>query len=408
MDLRQRLAKLDRLTRRGAEAVPRTESTTLITGDDCGRNAGLAELGLRCVDTGAGAVWCCEYRDPMGALPACLPDLRGFFSRDDEHRPRPADLLLIDTETTGLAGGTGTLAFLVGVAWWDGADLVTRQFFLAGPAREAPLLAALSEVAAERKVLLTFNGHSFDLPLLRTRALLNRMPDPLRHLVGWDLLVPARRLWGRRLPNCRQQTLEELVCGRHRGGGDIDGARIPQTWFDFLTAGTLDPLRAVLVHNRRDMIGMADLFRRIVDVAGEMKDIGAARPRTDWRDAWALGRLAERRRQHRAAVAWLTAAVVDAGGSREAWRQRTFVMDAVRILKRGRDWSLVERVIGAGLNDGHGDPWLHREAAKLYEHRLARFAEAERHAQLAGDRRREERLRKRLARERTGPEGTRT
>ena len=127
---------------------------------------------------------------------------------------RWCDIVFLDVETTGLAGGTGTLVFLVGVAWWtaDGA-LEVRQLFLPGPGREAPLLAELARVAARFRVVATYNGASFDLPLLRTRARLARRRDPFRHLVSWDLLVAARRCWGRRLPDCRQQTIETTVCG---------------------------------------------------------------------------------------------------------------------------------------------------------------------------------------------------
>ena len=228
--------------------------------------------------------------------PPRLPDLGGLLPRHWDAAVDPADLLFLDTETTGLAGGTGTVAFLVGLAWWEQGRLRIEQHFLPEPAHEAALLEAVASAAAGRKVVVSFNGASFDWPLLRTRALLNRMDDPLAGLAGWDLLVPARRVWGRQLADCRQQTLEAEVCGLVRGPGDIPGERIPQAWFDFLAGGDAEPLQRVLEHNRRDMEGMA---RVLLEVCAAARQLEAPPPPgldPDWRLAWSLGRICERRR----------------------------------------------------------------------------------------------------------------
>jgi len=389
MDLKKRLARLDRLTSKRTGQSP--ESVDAVSGEVLER--ALTGLGLEPVRTPAGEIWVREYRDELAPPTKPLPDLAEFFTRAREANPEPAELLLLDTETTGLAGGTGTLAFLVGVSWWEGEGLVTRQYFLAGPGREAALLSDLRRLGKRFRVVMTFNGASFDLPLLRTRSLMNRLPDPLAELVSWDLLVPARRLWGRLLPDCRQQTLEVEVCGRRRGRGDIEGSQIPQTWFDFLGTGEVGLLPSVLRHNRRDMVGMADLLRRIVDAAAGIARSGQEIVEEPWQVLWAKARICERRRLNDAAASWMAAALSAAPVAVEHPR---FVLDAVRILKRVADWSLVEKVIAAARTGGLEEPWLHREAAILYEHRLCRLETALEHARLSGENHRVQRLQRRL------------
>jgi uncharacterized protein YprB with RNaseH-like and TPR domain len=398
MDLRRRLARLDRMTRRDVvdlDAVDTTDGGAPDTARGAPPEAPPAELGLREESTGAGPCWVREWREAPPAVPDALPDLTGLLSRHGDSRPGRGQVLLVDTETTGLAGGTGTLAFLVGVAWWEGSELVVRQLFLPGPGREAALLAALAEWAAGFAVVVTYNGASFDLPLLRTRALMNRRADPLAHLLSWDLLPAARRLWGRSLPDCRQQTVESVVCGLVRGEGDIEGARIPEVWRAWLSGGDTEELLCVLRHNRRDLFGMACILERL---CGESAAL-AAEPAAveDWRRAWALARVAERRRDDAAAARWLAAAL-DAGGGTEARAAGVaFAVDAVRILKRARRWEDLERLLHAEIAAGAG-AWAHREAAILYEHRLPRLEQALRHAGELDDPGRLARLQRRLAR----------
>jgi uncharacterized protein YprB with RNaseH-like and TPR domain len=129
----------------------------------------------------------------------------------------PEQWLFLDTETTGLAGGSGTYAFLVGVAWWEGGGLEIEQFFMREYSEERSLLFALRERIAERPVLVTFNGKSFDWPLLETRYRMSRKlapPVPRAHL---DLLHPALNLWRLRLGSVRLSELERRVLGSDRG-----------------------------------------------------------------------------------------------------------------------------------------------------------------------------------------------
>lgn len=408
MDLKQRLAQLDKLTGKPVPAGvgARPESARSNGGED----ELLGTLGLRRAETTAGPVWYRDTCDPIAPLAPRLPDLTGFLAREASARPAATDLLFLDTETTGLAGGTGTLVFLLGVSWWSGAELRTRQYFLPGPGHELALLTTLAEHADGFRAVLTFNGASFDLPLLRTRALLNRLPDPLAGLLSWDLLVPARRLWGHRLADCRQQTVESRVCGRERGPGDIDGARIPQTWFDFLATGAAGQLGHVLNHNQRDMAGMALIFARIWEHALELETGAAATAPPVGAEAgrahcWALGRICERRQASEAAAMYFARAWVREWGLLSGPEvRRRFRRDAIRNLKRCRRWDLLEELIHDGLESDPRDAVLHREAAILYEHRLVDLDRALVHAQVVGDGHRAARLRRLGAIERDGDE----
>jgi uncharacterized protein YprB with RNaseH-like and TPR domain len=388
MDLKKRLAQLDRLSRSTKSESRLTEQVSAAT-----KTAALVDLGLARNETPDGPVWCRQYSDDLAGPTLPLPDLREFFSRTVDFPPGPADLLFLDTETTGLAGGTGTIPFLVGVSWWEDGALTTRQYFLPDPGHEAAMLQDLARLADGFRVVLTFNGASFDLPLLRTRARMNRLGDPLGELVVWDLLVPARRLYGNRLPDCRQQTLEREVCDLQRQSGDIDGSRIPQTWFDFLGTGRVGLLPRVMTHNQRDMVGMGRLFEIVVRAAHRLAMTPCLTEGLDWKDGWALGRICERRKTGLAALDFLGFAVASAPGfGSEGMGDPRFVADALRILKRGQDWPLVEQVIRRGLDAGIDLPWLHREAAILYEHRLVDIPKALDHAVKSGEDHRVQRL----------------
>ncbi|MCK9995358.1 MAG: ribonuclease H-like domain-containing protein [Candidatus Krumholzibacteria bacterium] len=399
MDLKKRLAQLDRLSRRpvsmGNPSNPHAQQDPAVLASN--RLATIAELGLRESASSVGTVWSREYRDILSDPGNPLPDLREFFSRPIDFEADPREILFLDTETTGLAGGTGTIPFLVGVSWWEKGGMTTRQYFLPEPGHESAMLHELSVLAAGFRIVVTFNGASFDLPLLRTRARLNRLDDPLAELVVWDLLVPARRLYGNRLPDCRQQTLEREVCDLRRAEGDIEGSRIPQVWFDFLATGQGGLLSRVMTHNHRDMVGMGRLFILVAEAARSLDQGVDSTEKLDWLDGWALGRICERRRDTDLALACLGFSVVAAPrhGSRGLGDPR-FLADALRILKRGGDWLLVERIINDGLSAGVDEPWLHREAAILYEHRLGEWPKALDHALKSGEDHRVTRLRRLL------------
>jgi hypothetical protein len=183
---------------------------------------------------------------------------------------QPEKWLFLDTETTGLAGGTGTYAFLVGLGWWDAGGLHVEQLFLRDFTEEHSLLTALAARLAERPVLVTFNGKTFDWPLLETRYRMTRRMDAPEPAVHLDLLHPARQLWRVRWGSVRLSELERNVLGActPRIGwsreGDVRGDMIPQIYFDYLRGGNPAALLDVLRHNQMDVRGLAALAGRII------------------------------------------------------------------------------------------------------------------------------------------------
>ena len=176
------------------------------------------------------------------------------------------DFLFLDTETTGLAGA-GTLAFMVGVGFFEpssqGDRFVVRQFFLRDHGDEPALLLLLEELLAQKAGFVTFNGRTFDLPLLEGRYLMNRMTTDLRQRPHLDLLPPARRLWRNRLGSCALSALEGSLLGLRRSQDDVPGWLIPSLYNHYLRSGDARELVRVFYHNEIDMVSMVTLAARV-------------------------------------------------------------------------------------------------------------------------------------------------
>jgi uncharacterized protein YprB with RNaseH-like and TPR domain len=202
----------------------------------------------------------------------------------------PTQWLFLDTETTGLMGGTGTYPFLVGIAWWDAGGLQIEQFFMRELSEEHALLVTLAERMAARPVLVTFNGKSFDWPLLETRYRVTRKIKPSAPRAHLDFLHPARNLWRIRLGSVRLAELEKHVLGWHRGA-DLVSEMIPQFYFDYLRGGAPEPLVQVFLHNQMDLRGLAGLASRIIAL---LADPETNHP-TDGLELFGVSRICERR-----------------------------------------------------------------------------------------------------------------
>ncbi|HEV7214602.1 MAG TPA: ribonuclease H-like domain-containing protein [Chloroflexota bacterium] len=169
-----------------------------------------------------------------------------------------SDALFLDTETTGLSGGSGTYVFLIGAARFLNGEFVLRQFFLQDLHQERALLLALDEFAQGCTGLVSFNGKCFDVPLLASRHIMQRSRLRLPTHCHLDLLWPARRIWSRRLPSCALSALEQEVLAVERQG-DIPGALIPEMYFRYLRTKEALALAPVFEHNRRDVLALAAL-----------------------------------------------------------------------------------------------------------------------------------------------------
>lgn len=230
------------------------------------------------------------------AVADCRPPCEGIWPKLSLLEPAltPGRLLFVDLETTGLAGGAGTYAFLVGCGWFEDATFRVRQFFLASHAAERALLEGVAEAADAASGVVTYNGKSFDLPLIETRFLFHRMETPFACVPHVDMLHPARRLWRPALDDaasaaCSLTTVEETLLG-HVRDGDVPGFEIPSRYFHYVRTSDARPLHAVLEHNRLDLLALAMLTARAAQILEE----GPAATRTP-REALGLGRLYERR-----------------------------------------------------------------------------------------------------------------
>jgi len=173
--------------------------------------------------------------------------------------------LFLDTETTGLSGGTGTLAFLIGLGWFEEGAFHIRQIFARDFSEERAALFYLAQIAAQKNFLVTFNGKAFDVNLLNARFILNRLKSDMASLPHLDLLHPSRRILGHRLENSRLGTLETEVLGVFREG-DIPGWEIPQRYFDWLKNRDGRLLEAIFEHNKLDVISMATLTAHLTEI----------------------------------------------------------------------------------------------------------------------------------------------
>jgi uncharacterized protein len=172
----------------------------------------------------------------------------------------------LDTETSGLSGGTGTYAFLVGAARFIDGKLVLKQFFMRDPAEEPAMLEGLANFLAPSEALVTFNGKSFDAPLLVTRYSLHHIPVPFKNYAHLDLLPLARRLWRDRLPSRALKYLEEHILEFTRTSDETPGYEIPWLYFDYLRSGDAHPLAGVFYHNAMDVVAMAALLNYVSEM----------------------------------------------------------------------------------------------------------------------------------------------
>ena len=275
-------------------------------------------------------------------------------------------LLFLDTETTGLAGGTGTYAFLVGVGFFDGDGFEVRQYFMRDLDEEPALLAALDALFREFDGIVTYNGTGFDLPLLETRFVLarRRWSDDRLHL---DLLRAARRLWSTRLSDCRLGTLEQHVL-RFAREDDLPGFMIPGAYFEYLRRKRPGELPRVFEHNRHDILSLAALTGWVAAaVAGAPE--GGRHPE----ELVGLGRLWEAIDVNRGLACYRRA--LD-HGLESPVRERVLLRLARREKGLAR-WEEARTLWEAATRTMRGfDPQPWEEIAKLHEHRRRDFAAA--------------------------------
>lgn len=282
-------------------------------------------------------------------------------------------LLIVDTETTGLSGGTGTIPFLIGLAWFDDGALKVEQLLAKNLGQEAAMLRFLAERVTASTCLVTYNGKSFDWPLLRTRYIMNRVPAPKvpPHL---DLLHCTRRILKPRLGDVRLVDIETQLLGFHRED-DVPGSAIPELYFRFLRGAPADSLSGVLEHNANDVIALAAVLGKLTQHFEDVHD------KDDPRDHLAFAKVAARAEDESRALLFAQAAV-DGGGDAEVV-VGAFSLTAKLAKRRGDHGGAIEALRSA--LDAADAPdvvaGLHLALAKLYEHKVRRWDAALSHAQ---------------------------
>jgi uncharacterized protein len=267
----------------------------------------------------------------------------------------------LDTETSGVSGGTGTYAFLVGVARFIDGKFVLKQFFMRDPAEEPAMLEALIHFLAPCEGLVTFNGKSFDAPLLVTRYSLHRIPVPFKNYAHIDLLPLARRLWRDRLPSRALKYLEEHVLGFTRSSDEVPGYEIPWLYFDYLRTGDANPLAGVFYHNAMDVVAMAALLGHVSELLDNPYN-GRVEHGLDF---IALGKLFEDLHH------WDEAARLYERGLELGLAESDFPVAVKRLSilqKRRGDMNQAVRLWQEAASKNH--VYAHIELSKYYEHKL--------------------------------------
>jgi uncharacterized protein YprB with RNaseH-like and TPR domain len=266
----------------------------------------------------------------------------------------------LDTETSGLSGGTGTYAFMVGIGRFVGDQFILQQFFMRDPAEEPAMLEAVADFLAPVQALVTFNGKAFDAPLLTTRFRLHHIPLPYQDYAHLDLLPLARRLWRDRLESRALKYLEEHILGLTRSVEEVQGYEVPWLYFDYLRTGDARPLAGVFYHNAMDVVAMAALLTHVNEMIQNPYE-GCVEHGLDF---IALGKLFEDLGH------WEEAARLFERGLELDLTEADFGVAVKRLSilqkKRG-DFHEALRLWQSAADNGH--IYAHIEMAKYYEHK---------------------------------------
>jgi uncharacterized protein len=313
--------------------------------------------------------WPPDYRHGLTPLRTSVPLLTiAQWAGDERLTDLPLEsFAFLDAETSGLAGGTGTYAFLVGVGRFEGGSFRLAQFFMRDPSEEAALLEGLMDFLAPCAALVTFNGKAFDAPLLVTRYSLHSLPVPFKDFAHLDLLPLARRLWRDRLPSRALKYLEENVLAAPRTADEVPGYEIPYLYFDYLRTGDAAPLKGVFYHNAMDIVALAALMNHMASILhapfdGQVQHgldfIALAKLFEDLHRVEEAARLYERGLQVGVSAADFGAAV-----------QRLSALQ-----RRRGDLDSAAALWQKAALEGH--VYAHVELAKYYEHRRRDYPEA--------------------------------
>jgi len=292
------------------------------------------------------------------------------LARDD--RLKEIDInktVFLDTETTGLAGGAGTYIFLVGVGYFEGDQFCVRQYFMRDYNEERALLSALNDLLANFKAVVSYNGKTFDLPLMESRYIMSGMKMSLKDPGHFDLLYPARRLWKRRLENCSLSTVERDILGVIREN-DVPGYLVPEIYFRYLKTKDARALKQVFEHNLQDILSLVALVSRMCVLVEDPLN------NTEYgTDIFSIGKMFDEERRYEQSTHYYTEALKHNLAEEE-------VLEILRLAsfayKRQGKWGEAEKIWKEIIEKSREFIYYpYEELAKYYEHHLKDYQNAE-------------------------------
>ncbi len=292
------------------------------------------------------------------------------LARDD--RLKEIDIsktVFLDTETTGLAGGAGTYVFLVGVGYFERDQFCVRQYFMRDYNEERALLSALNDLLANFKAVVTYNGKTFDLPLMESRYIMSGIKMSLKNPYHFDLLYPARRLWKRRLENCSLSTVERDILGVIRDD-DVPGYLIPEIYFRYLRTKDARALKQVFEHNLQDILSLVALVSRMCFLVEDPLN------NTEYgMDIFSIGKMFDEEKKYGQSIHYYTEALKHNLAEEE-------VLEILRLAsfahKRQEKWEEAEKIWREIIERNREYIYYpYEELAKYYEHHLKDYQKAE-------------------------------
>jgi len=281
--------------------------------------------------------------------------------------PDLKSLVFLDTETTGLSGGTGTMPFMIGAGRFIENQFVVEQFFVRNPAEETAQLAALSEFVEGVEGIVTYNGKSFDLPIINTRYIMQRLTNPFTSAAHFDLLHFTRRIWKSRLGQCNLGNIETQVLGFQREQADIPGHLVPDFYRQFLFTGDATHMPGIFYHNEVDVLSLSALFSWLAAILEDPSDDRFTEPG----DLISVGRVLEILEREPLADQVYSSKRLEQ--LEETDRQKSLLLRA-KLQKRNGNFQEASKLWQEAAALGAIEALI--ELAKYYEHHLRHFKDA--------------------------------
>jgi len=275
-------------------------------------------------------------------------------------------LLFIDAETTGLSGGVGTIAFLVGLGYFQEDQFVIEQYFLRRFEEERTVLwevlETLGQLHSSRGAVVSFNGKAYDIPLLLNRGIFHRLCEAPFSFPHIDILHPSRRLWKKHLPDCSLNTLESAILRLSRRG-DVPGHLIPETYFRYLRSADPRPLLPVFYHNQMDILSMVSLLNLLLKLFADHRLFESFS--ADW---LGIGSVFEALGEYERGLAFYGNILNNSSSDEE---KKKTLLGLARIHKKKRNYEAAMKVWEEAIQCKGFSVEPYEELAKVYEHRIA-------------------------------------